>query len=129
MTNLKSLNISLESLQAELTDLQSQLESKQTLLSLFEIDPDDYIEDYENCLDECNGEFMGMSASYILKECDPIAYRWGLNDYCDSIDLSTDSEYHGIEEEIEELEEAISNIESEIEEIENDIEELENEEA
>lgn len=49
----------------------------------WEIDPDDYIDEYENCLDETYGQFMNMDASYILKKCDPIGYRCGLNDYVD----------------------------------------------
>ena len=49
-----------------------------------EIDPEDYTDQYDDMLDEVEGEFMGMKASYILKEMDSIAYRCGLLDYLDS---------------------------------------------
>ena len=42
------------------------------------------IEAYDEMLDETHGDFMGMSASRILRECDPIAYRVGLLDWADA---------------------------------------------
>lgn len=41
-------------------------------------------EAYDNMLDECHGDFLGMAASRILKECDPTAYRCGFSDWADS---------------------------------------------
>lgn len=38
-------------------------------------------DDYDDMLDEVHGEFMGYSASRILKEVNPIAYRCGFSDY------------------------------------------------
>ena len=46
---------------------------------------------YDDMLDECydlsrvGGPFECMSASRVLRECDPVAYRCGLNDYTDSM--------------------------------------------
>lgn len=37
--------------------------------------------DYDDMLDEEHGEFMGYSASRILAEIDPIAYRRGFNNF------------------------------------------------
>lgn len=37
--------------------------------------------DYDDMLDEVHGEFMGYSASRILAEIDPIAYRCGFDDF------------------------------------------------
>jgi len=54
---------------------------------LVEVDVDDYREQYEEMLDEVYGTFMEMDASYILKECDPTAYRCGLLDYVDSLGI------------------------------------------
>jgi len=127
MNTLKSLNASLEVSSNELVQLQNKLSGKVCDLDSVEIDQDDFIEQYENCLDECNGEFMGMTASYILKECDPTAYRCGLNDYCDNEDVTETEEYKQIEEEIETLESAIEDLEADIEAIEEEIEELEEE--
>lgn len=38
-------------------------------------------DDYDQMLDEIHGEFMGYSASMVLKEVYPIAYRCGFSDY------------------------------------------------
>jgi len=47
------------------------------------------LEMYEEMLDDCEGpvELCGMtySASYVLQEIDPTAYRCGFNDYVDSL--------------------------------------------
>ena len=126
-TQLKSLNVSLEVLNDELVQLQNTLSEKESTLSSVEIDQDDFIENYEASLDDCNGDFMGMTASYILKNVDPIAYRCGLNDYCDNEDVTETEEYKQIEEEIETLESAIEDLEADIEAIEEEIEELEEE--
>jgi hypothetical protein len=44
---------------------------------------------YEEMLDDCEGpvELCGMtySASHVLREVDPTAYRCGFNDYVDSL--------------------------------------------
>ena len=47
------------------------------------------LEMYGEMLDDCEGpvELCGMtySASYVLREIDPVAYRCGFNDYVDSL--------------------------------------------
>lgn len=47
------------------------------------------LEMYEEMLDDCEGpvELCGMtySASHVLREVDPVAYRCGFNDYVDSL--------------------------------------------
>ena len=40
---------------------------------------------YDDMLDEVHGDFMGITASTILDECDPIAYRVGFSDFADSM--------------------------------------------
>ena len=40
---------------------------------------------YDDMLDEVHGDFMGFSASTVLSECDPIAYREGFHDFADSM--------------------------------------------
>ena len=52
------------------------------ILEPIKIDVEKYSEDdYCNMLDEIYGDFMGYSASRILKEVDPIAYRCVFADY------------------------------------------------
>ena len=38
-------------------------------------------DDYDDMLDEVHGDFMGYSASQILKEVDPVAYDVGFSDF------------------------------------------------
>lgn len=77
-------------------------------LKYFELNEDDYREDYEEMLDDFYGEIdiCGLSyrASYALKEADPIAYEQGLSDYVNSLDISEDERYLGLEAELKELE-------------------------
>ncbi len=49
---------------------------------------EDAYEMYDDMIDECCGEVnvgVTLCASRVLKECDPIAYRCGFNDYMDSL--------------------------------------------
>lgn len=85
----------------------------------FEIDPADYEDDYNEVLDEGGAVVVGgceFFPSRILRELDPIAYRCGLNDYVDNIDVSDDANYcdlcdelADLEAELEEVEEALRN--------------------
>lgn len=105
--------------------LSNTMEDKQKEVDNFEIDQDDFIDQYEEMLDECEGEFMGMNASYILRECDPTSYRCGLNDYCDNINLDDIEEYKTLLEELEDLEEEKESLESDLDDLNIDLEELE----
>lgn len=85
----------------------------------YEINPDDYEGDYNDVLDEGGAVMVGgceFLPSRILRELDPVAYRCGLNDYVDSIDLSADANYcdlcddlADLEAELGEVEEALRN--------------------
>jgi len=46
---------------------------------------DRLIEIYEDMLDECHEGVFNLLPSTILKECEPIAYHCGLNDFYDSL--------------------------------------------
>ena len=64
--------------------------------------------------------------SQILKECDPTAYRCGLNDFADFEFRKEDTdEYKALQDEIDQLESDIEDLENEIEDLENQIEETE----
>ena len=77
---------------------------KQDLENL-ELNPDYYIDSYDEMLDESYEDFMGQySTSYTLKNIDEIAYRCGLNDYVDGFEIPETEEYKDIEEKISDLE-------------------------
>lgn len=125
MTNLKTLQSSLEVLEAQLIEAQQNLESSESSRDCIEIDVDDLEDEYKEMLDECNGYFMGYSASRILEELDPTAFRCGLNDYCDSKDIEDTQEWIEANEKVETIESEIEDLESQIEDLEQDIEDLE----
>ena len=91
-------------------------------LEHFEIDQDKHEDAYRNLIDELDGEVtvagIKFCASRILEELDPIAFRCGLTDYVDSLDVTNDEDYKALELEIESLEEELAEIEEELAEIE-----------
>lgn len=109
-------NIELIARRAALVAAIEQLNNK---IENFEIDPDDYENDYNDLLDEGGAVVVGgceFLPSGILRELDPIAYRCGLNDYIDNIDVSDDANYcdlcddlADLEAELGEIEEALRN--------------------
>ena len=90
---------------------QAEIEDKQIEIDEFEMDVDDYESQYDDMLDECYPELFNMLPSRILSECDPIAYRCGLNDYVDSLEISDDKDYQLLEEELSELENELQDLE------------------
>ena len=108
-------------IEAKIEELTAQAKALQSQIDHFELDPDDYTEQYDQMLDEVHGDFLGMNASYILKETDPTAYRCGLLDYLDSLDQDEEKmENDSCLELFEELEEIKSKIEELEDELEND---------
>ena len=62
---------------------------------------------YEQMIDECSdGPFrigyLEFLPSEVLKNLDPVAYRCGFNDWCDSENITTDEDEADPEEEEEE---------------------------
>ena len=93
---------------------------KQYEIDTFELNNDDYEEQYDDMLNECYPELFNMLPSRILSECDPIAYACGLNDYIDSLEFSDDENYQKLEEELEELENELEELEEELENLEEE---------
>ena len=108
-------------IEAKIAELAAQAKALQNQIDGFELDPDDYADQYEEMLDDVHGEFLGMNASYILKKMDQTAYRCGLLDYLDGLDQDEEKmKNDDYAELIEELEETKSKIEELEEELEND---------
>ena len=129
MTTLSTMKSNLEELENDLSCLVAKFEDKEKERDFFELDADDFIESYEEMLDEIHGEFMNMNASRILKECDPIAYRCGLSDYVDSLEISDSEGYKELDQECDDITDCIEEKEEEIEELEQEIDDLESEEG
>ena len=94
-------------------ELEELISEKQSEIDNFELDPDNYEEQYDDMLNECYPEVFNIQPSRILYECDPIAYRCGMNDYIDSLELSDDDGYNELIDELEELENELEELEEE----------------
>jgi chromosome segregation ATPase len=114
----------------EIQDLEASIEN-------FEIDPDSCEEQYCEMLDEQGDIEIGnitLTPSDVLREMDPIAYRTGLSDYVDGLDLDNDPSYNELKEELSDLEddkerseELIEELQEELEKLEEELEDFENE--
>ena len=99
--------------QEYLAKLTEELEELNKQRDELDIDPDEFTEQYDDCLNEvCGGCVKIGSLEYdagrALREVDPIAYCCGLNDYVDGIEIEETEAYKDLTEEIEELESKIS---------------------
>ena len=102
---------------------QAEIEAKQREINNFEIDIDEHEDDFCNSLDEQGDVIIGSlhySLSHVLREIDPTAYRCGLNDFVDSLEVSDDPGYKELEEELETLKDELTDLESELEELEEE---------
>ena len=113
-----------QQIEAKIAELAQQAKALQAQINSFELDPDDYSDRYDEMLDECHGDFLGMNASYILKGMDQVAYRCGLLDHLDGLDQDEEKMDN---DECLELFNQLEEIESEIEELEEELAELDNE--
>ena len=129
MKNLiELLRAEVEMKEHEIRKMQSQIADKEKQQDQIELDPDDYEDQFDESLDESIPEIeigcLTYSPSHVLKNIDPTAYRCGLNDFVDSIDVEDSDEYKALQDEIDQLESDIKDLESEIEDLENQIADL-----
>lgn len=103
------------------TELQSLINRRDDLKNaLDEFEKIDHTsrEAYDDMLDECNDELtigrLAFAPSKVLKECDPVAYDVGFDEYVDSLDLSDFNEYTDMADEL-------ADVEAEIEELEENL--------
>lgn len=135
--------MTIETIEFKIGKYKEQLESKKSALENleseiddFELDPDEYAGDFETSINEgyecSNGEIIiagvTFDPAYILKNCDPTAYRVGLADHVDNLSKDIDPDYREMEEKKEELLGIIEEIEIEIGNLEEQLEDLEEEE-
>lgn len=135
---IEVLENQLEDKKSELGDIEETLQDAIDERDRFELDESEYEDVYIEMLDEQGDIYIGnisFSPSDILSKLDPIAYRVGLSDFVDSMDVTESPEYIELEEKVEALEEekealetAIEKMQDEIEELKEELEELENEE-
>lgn len=104
---------------AEVDACKVKVQEAKRALDAWEIDTDapDVIAMYEEMLDSEEG-WGGYSPSTILKNCDEVAYRCGMNDYVDGLAFSAFAEYKELEEAVEEAEGDLTSAEEALEALE-----------
>ena len=123
MTNsIELLRAEVEMKEQEIRKMQALIADKEKQQSQIEIDPDDYEDQFDDMLDESIPEIeigtLTYSPSHVLKNVDPTAYRCGLNDFVDYLEVEDSDEYKALQEEIDQLQSDIEDLESEIEDLE-----------
>ena len=106
-----------------LNKMKAKLEELIAKRDAIEIDPDDYIDEYEECYDADGDITIGtltFTPSAIVRELDPTAYRCGLVDYVDSLSVEDTPEYKKVQDQIDELTELIDDFETLLKEQKDD---------
>lgn len=112
--------MSIQTLKIDLATYKKELEQAQDKSNNFEYEISN--SEWDNILDDAESNVfvsgIEFSPSYVLKNCDPTAYRCGKSDYEASFDLDACGEY-------QELQNTISDLETEIKDLEYKIHDLE----
>lgn len=110
--------MNIENLKAQLALRIQEREDKQKKLDNFELDSDNYEEQFRGFIDEVSDEVvvlgMRFPPSRVLEELDPIAFSCGLADYVNNLDKTQDQEYQELEGELGALNDEISDLEDQI---------------
>ena len=124
---LLNVDLNLESLEENIEDKNQEIVEKESEIENFDKDASEVEEMYQERLDEEPTIIAGMeySTSRVLEEVDPTAYRCGLVDFADTIELENFDGYTELVKELEELEDEKDELESDVERVENEKEELE----
>ena len=88
-----------EEIKSRITEIEGEIAD-------FEINPEDYEEEYQKMLDEISTIEIGnlkYTGSHVLKEVDPVAYICGLNNYVNGLAIEDDQGYKDLIEELEDL--------------------------
>ena len=128
MKNSIVLRAEVEMKEHEIRKMQAMIADKEKQQSNIELDPDEYGDQFDESLDDSIPEIeigsLTYSPSHVLKNVDPVAYRCGLNDFVDRMDIEDSDEYKALQDEIDQLQSDIEDQENEIEDLENQIADL-----
>ena len=117
MRTIEQVEKEIENLELNITELKAEIDGFE--YSLTEAEFDEYLDE---AYDEVNICGITYSASYALKECDPVAYRCAKSDYESNFDLDDCVEYTDLLEELESLESDLESLQYELDDLENEAE-------
>lgn len=126
--SIELLKSEIEMKEHEIRKMQALIADKEKQQSQIELDPGDYVTQFDESLDESIPEIeigsLTYSPSHVLKNVDPVAYRCSLNDFVDYLDVEDSDEYKALQDELDQLQSDIEDLENEIEDLENQIADL-----
>ena len=75
-----------QQIEAKIAELAQQAKALQAQIDGFELDPDDYTEQYDDMLDECHGDFLGLALNvdYSYYNIEQRLKLWGVIDGTES---------------------------------------------
>lgn len=118
------MNKSINELQKTIASINAEIKNLQCEVDNFEYTCDE--SEFDAHLDECYKDVnvcgFTYSASYALKELDPIAYRCMKSDYEGTFDLNDCTEYTDMVEELASLESELESLNDELNDLENEVE-------
>ena len=116
MRTIEQVQTEIENLELNISELKSEIDGFE--YSISEIEFDSYL-DEEGEQHTSVGSFY---PSYILKSCDPVAYRCAKSEYEGNFDLDDCTEYTDMVEELESLENDLFSLQDEIDNFESEAE-------
>lgn len=126
--NENTLKSQVDSIEFKLYALRLQVYNLEKQQDQIELDPDNYEDQFNESLDESIPEIeigcLTYLPSHVLKAVDPTAYRCGLTDFVDSLDVEDSEQYKSLQEEIDDIQDEIDQLQSDIEDLESEIEDL-----
>lgn len=126
--SIELLRAEVEMKEQEIRKMQALTADKEKQQNQIELDPDNYEDQFDESLDNSIPEIeigcLTYSPSHVLKNVDPTAYRCGLNDLVDSLDVEDSDEYKALQSEIDDIQDEIDQLQSDIEDLENQIADL-----
>ena len=117
MRTIEQVQTEIENLELSISELKSEIDGFE--YSLTEAEFDDFLDESYEEVNICG---MTYSASYALKECDPVAYRCMQSEYEWNFDLNDCIEYTDMVEELESLESDLKSLQDELNELESEVE-------
>ena len=115
MRTIEQVQTEIENIELTISELKSEIDGFE--YSSTEAEFDDFLDEFYDEVKVCG---MTYSTSYVLKECDPVAYRCAKSDYEGNFDLADCAEYTEMLKELESLESELKSLQDELSNLESE---------
>ena len=117
MRTIEQVKTEIENLELAISELKFEIDDFE--YSMTEAEFDEFLDEFYDEVKVCG---MTYSTSYVLKECDPVAYRCMKSDYEGNFDLDDCTEYTEMVGELESLESDLKSLQDELDSLGNEAE-------